>query len=145
MPDLKTINEVFAVVRSKMVYASDSTVFGKTEYWKSWKDEIVQGKKPIIRDDCDGFALTMAELLLEKGFKPEDVAICFCAIHQNGSKDLEYHLVCKVRNPEDNEWYVMDNNVPKPQKRDRSGGPDWSFKWISCMYVDKPGEWVEDI
>ena len=142
MPGYNDIIEVFKAVRSNIDYESDQKVFGMIEHWKSWKKEISQGKS-FIRDDCDGFALTMAEMLLEKGFNPEDVAICFCAITRPGYED-EYHLLCKVRNPENQVWYVMDNNVDTPQKRAFAGGPGWKFKYISCMYADKPGEWVED-
>ena len=144
MPNLKNITEVFNKVRSSMIYKSDQDVFGKLEYWKSWKDEIAQGKK-FLYDDCDGFALTMAEMLVEAGFERKDVAICFCSIQVQSSSQEEYHLLCKVRNPEDDIWYVIDNNVTKPLKRNGAGGPGWKFKYISCMYAGKPGQWVEDV
>lgn len=143
MPNLNDIKEVFYSVRSSIIYTPDQIAFGKSEYWKSWKEEVSQGHK-FLRDDCDGFALTMAEMLIARGFEKKDVAICFCAIQQPPRHE-EYHLLCKVRNPEDNVWYVMDNNVSQPQPRDNSGGPGWNFRWMSCMYADNVGDWVEDV
>lgn len=142
MPSLAVIDEVFNLVRSRIQYDSDENVFGKAEYWKSWKDEILAGRKNI-KDDCDGFALTFAELFLEKGFEKKNVAICFCAIKEDGNPTVEYHLLCKVK-ADDGFWYVVDNNVNRPQRRLNAGGYGWSFVWDSCMYCDQPKVWVKD-
>lgn len=144
---LAIIDEVFNIVRSRIRYESDEKVFGVQEFWKSWKDEIQSTNKTFFKDDCDGFALTMAELLIAKGIKKEHVAICYCAIIEDdypGQK--EYHLATKVFNEEDGFWYVIDNNVNRPQRTKNAGGPGWSFEWISCMYANKPGKdnWVKD-
>jgi predicted transglutaminase-like cysteine proteinase len=142
---LAIIDDVFNTVRNRISYESDERVFGKADYWKSWKAEITAGPGNF-KDDCDGFALTMAEMLLAKGIKKEHVAICFCAIVQEGKPGKEYHLACKVFNEDDGFWYIMDNNVNRPQRRKNAGGYGWGFEWISCMYADKPGKdnWVKD-
>jgi predicted transglutaminase-like cysteine proteinase len=143
---LKIIDEVFDIVRRRISYESDEKVFGKVEYWKSWKKEIAAGPGNF-KDDCDGFALTMAEMFIERGIKPEHVAICFCAIVDDASPRVkEYHLATKVFNEEDGHWYVVDNNVNYPQRVKNAGGYGWRFEWISKMLASKPGKdnWVED-
>ena len=140
------IDDVFNIVRSRLIYESDQVVFGKLDYWVSWKDKIAAGPGNF-KDDCDGFALTMAEMLLARGIKKEHVAICFCAIVEDSRPgNKEYHLATKVFNEQDGFWYIMDNNVNRPQRRKNAGGPGWGFEWISCMYADKPGKdnWVKD-
>lgn len=141
---LAIIDSVFDAVRGHLRYESDQTVFGKAEFWKSWHTEIA-ATNGVFKDDCDGFALTMAEMLLQKGVKPEHVAICYCAIIEDARpNNKEYHLATKVFNPEDGFWYIMDNNVNRAQRRKNAGGYGWGFEWISCMYADKPGDWVKD-
>jgi predicted transglutaminase-like cysteine proteinase len=142
MPTLKVIDEVFDLVNQRMNYDSDQRVFGKVEYWKSWKDEILAGKTNI-KDDCDGYALTFAELFLHKGFEKKNIAICFCSIEDEHTKQLEWHLLCKVK-ADDGNWYVVDNNVMYPMRREHAGGYGWHFIWDSCMYLDQPGVWVKD-
>lgn len=143
---LAIIDDVFNKVRDRLIYESDEVVFGQVEYWKSWKNEIAAGPGNF-KDDCDGFALTMAEMLLARGIKKEHVAICFCAIVEDARpNNKEYHLATKVFNEQDGFWYIMDNNVSRPQRRRNAGGYGWGFEWISCMYADKPGKdnWVKD-
>lgn len=129
------LDKIAKMVRRSMIYASDEVVFNKPEYWRSWKDDVLNGVVNI-RDDCDGFAMTISELAIHFGFKPEDVAICYCVIQPRG----EGHLATKIRLPDTKEWYILDCNYQTPILR----GMVRDYDWKSCMYFDKPGVWVNE-
>lgn len=130
------INAMFDLVHANMRYQYDRVAFKKEEYWKSWSKEIKQGMRDI-RDDCDGFALSFAELLREHGIASEHIAICYCTINGEG------HLTCKVYNTDQQEWLILDNNATKPLKRS-TAEKTLGIKWVSCMYLNNPGVWVKD-
>lgn len=123
------------MVRKSMIYASDKVVFDKIEYWRSWKDEVLSGATNI-KDDCDGFALTIAELAIHYGFNPKDVAICYCVVMPR----KEHHLATKIRLPDNDEWYILDCNYQTPTLRRMVR----DYHWKSCMYFDTPGVWVNE-
>lgn len=132
----ETIQAIFDLVHANMSYQYDRIVFGKEEFWKSWSKEIKQGMSGI-RDDCDGYALTFAELLREHGIAPQHIAICFCTIKGEG------HLNCKVFDADQQQWFILDNNTTRPLERS-SVERTLGIKWASCMYLNNPGVWVID-
>ena len=68
-------------------YASDKKTSGKFEYWRSAADEVIG----TWEGDCDDYALTAAELLIERGVDPSAVSIAYCKVETG-----EGHLVCLV-------------------------------------------------
>jgi predicted transglutaminase-like cysteine proteinase len=93
------------------------------DHWASHADAVEAGE--IFRDDCDGFALTCAELLVRSGQDKETVRIAMCKTETN-----EGHLVCVC-----NEW-VLDNRQRFIKR--------WStlpYEWISSMKMSEPGTW----
>jgi predicted transglutaminase-like cysteine proteinase len=81
------IREVLREVHRHFVWTADDVLYGVPEHWTSHADVVERGE--VFRDDCDGFALTCAELLLRRGLLPENVRIGAC-----WTETGEYHLVC---------------------------------------------------
>jgi predicted transglutaminase-like cysteine proteinase len=112
--------EIHAKVYKLFTYVSDQVNFGVPEHWTSHASSVRSGIP--FSDDCDGFALTCAELLLE--YNP---AIAYCV-----TKTGEGHLVCIL-----NSW-VLDNRYPLPYKLDSR------YKWKQFMYMDDK-KWVRSL
>lgn len=71
-----------------------------SEHWQSLAELARTGA--AWSDDCDGYALTAAELLVkDEGLDPDAVAICFCKVRGAG------HLICLVTIG--GTTYVVDN------------------------------------
>lgn len=103
-------------------YVSDKERTGRFEYWNSATDAV----NGTWEGDCDDYALTAAELLIERGVDPSAVRIAYCHTETGDG-----HLVCLVDGVETT--YAIDN---------RQSGV-WMFsslpyKWISAMdYASK--------
>lgn len=140
--DTKIISSVFDQVHSKLRYMTDLENHGVEEKWDEWSKAISNPNVKYIHDDCEGYALTFALLLAERGIPKSNIAICFCYLIENG-ENLGGHLTCKVFNRDQMNWYILDNNFPKPMLK---YSVRKNFKWASCMYLDNPGfsNWKHD-
>lgn len=118
------IQKIFDQVRSLFIYMPDADQFpGKYDDWKSYAESVEQGH--IFIDDCDGFALTCAELLVKNGIAFDAVKIAICETETGDT-----HLVCIA------DGYLLDN-------RQRTIWP-WNqvpYRWISSMNLKYPGQW----
>ena len=99
------------------------------EHWTSHADEVDAGED--FRDDCDGFALTCAELLMRAGYSKKDVMIIYCTTETG-----EQHLVCGVN--EDDTTYILDNRYDRIYKYTNVPGYTWKYS----MHFDRPGIWL---
>lgn len=99
----------------------------KGEKWRSLADAVRAGGE--WKDDCDGYALTAAQLAVEDFNVPrENVALGLCQTETN-----EGHLVCLIT--EDGVTRVVDNRHPVWE---------WSalpYKWVSAMKLSEPSVW----
>ncbi len=123
------ISETFKQVKSLFIWQCDTITFGVPEHWKSFADEVEQGK--VFRGDCDNFALTCAELLVRKGMDPAMVRLSFCQVPPEGWG----HLVCVAKDHKGKDM-VLDNR--------QRGVWHWTqirYNWISSMRLDEPGVW----
>lgn len=93
------------------------------DHWKSWTDEV-EANQPFS-DDCDGFCLTCAELLIRQGAKPKDVSICDVTTETGGR-----HLVCVY------ESWVLDNRY-----RYVFYWKDVDYVWHRSMRLNEKGVW----
>ena len=97
----------------------------KQEEWKSHAEEVDAGQ--YFYDDCDGFALTCAELLSRE--EKEGVSIIICKAQGIG------HLVCGLTINGDT--WILDNNKPYvyhwKEPRD--------YEWLYFMKLSEPGVW----
>jgi predicted transglutaminase-like cysteine proteinase len=116
--------KVHSKVKRLFTYKSDKEQFPDFwDHWKSWADEVEANQ--LFSDDCDGFCLTCAELLIRQGAKPEDVTICDVTTETGGR-----HLVCVYGS------WVLDNRyyyVPYWK--------DLNYEWRRSMRMDEPGTW----
>ena len=112
-------------VRENFIYTPDREQFQLRDHWTSHADEI---GKPW-KDDCDGFAITCAELLLKAGYAKDRVSLILCKTETGGG-----HLVCGVI--DNGDTFILDNR----QRRVWS----WSlikYTWVSQMKLSEPGTW----
>lgn len=134
MSQYDIIKKVKDRVDRYMSWYDDQFVFDKPEFWTSWAWKIEEieksGKHEVIKDDCDGFALTSAALLIKAGLPEAQVNICFCEIPKVG-----YHMIC-IANDGVNDW-VLCNNYFKPVLKS-----DCDYKLISIMNYEKVGTWL---
>lgn len=92
------------------------------DHWKSSADEVEAGK--TFKDDCDGFCLTSAELLVRQGADPETVRIVQCHTGIDG------HLVTAY-----GPW-ILDNLQRRPIY-----WKDLNYTWLSQMKMSEKGIW----
>ena len=120
------MKKIFNLVRKHFTYVSDSKQYMQDEHWTSHADSVLLGLD--FSDDCDGFALTCAELFMREGY---DTSIIYCITEQGVD-----HLVCGVNH--DNNTYIADNRynyMYKIQNRN-------SYTWKYFMKLSNPGVWL---
>ena len=122
------IRKIHKTVFEKYQYVSDKKNYNLIEHWTSHAKAVKEGNK--FKDDCDGFALTCAEICIDQGFEKADVRVIMCQTETG-----EWHLVCGV-NAEDT-TYILDNRYDKPYQW--KSKPD--YKWYKSMNFSKPGKW----
>ena len=123
MNEFALIKETFAEVHRLFSWAPDDETFGEPEHWSSFADKVEQSKH--FRGDCDNFALTVIDLLLRRGVKPENCRLALCWTETN-----EYHAVAIVHG------WLLDNRM-------RTLRP-WAtvpYRWHKSMRMDEPGVW----
>ena len=131
---IKDINDrVKRMVSNAITWASDDDTVDKIEHWQSHANRILSDEDYHTHDDCDGFALTSAELCKHYGIDPSLIRIVFCEIPNTG-----YHLVCSVDDPDENTTWVHCNNERRVVKWD-----DLDYVWIKYMSYDNLGNWFE--
>ena len=128
-----TIQQVKRTVDAGLTYRTDEKTVGKVEHWQSHAEAIRNDPSYRAYDDCDGFALSYAEMAAFFGIPKELIRICYVEIEGYGG-----HLCCAIYNPENGHTLVLDNNEPYPVKWESLR----SYRWISYMMLSEPGEWV---
>ena len=113
-------------------YEFDDRNYGLMEHWQSHADAVNQGEKFV--DDCDGFAFTCVQLMLEAGHDPSKVYFIICSTETG-----EGHAVagCSV----DGRTYILENRHRRIYDwRDEAPG---DYTWQYYMQFDQPGQWWE--
>lgn len=101
MSRLTIANAVRDALEAGFTYKDDLSNHGRKEHWRSVAHAVREGHD--WEDDCDGYALTAAQLAVEDYGVPEaDVAIVDVKTETGGR-----HLVCFISGP--NETWVIDN------------------------------------
>ena len=111
-------------------YKHDIKNYQIIEDWRSHADAVNESKE--FTDDCDGFAMTMCELLIEAGVPKEDVMFIVCETETG-----ESHAAagCTI----DGETYVTENRYKQIYNwNDRKG-----YKWKYFMKFSEPGQWYK--
>ena len=100
MAELNQVKNIHRKVFSLFTYIYDKKQYLQEEHWTSHADDVKEGK--AFSDDCDGFALTCCELLLEAGFDRSIVKAIIC-----DTETGESHLVCGI--DLEGTTYILDN------------------------------------
>lgn len=130
MDVLRVAKNIHYKVHGLFTYEFDEKNYQMMEHWTSHAAEVNEGK-PFV-DDCDGFALTCAELLIEAGVPKENVKAIICHTETG-----EGHLVCGI--DYGNDTYILENRyrfVYKWEEASRIG-----YRWHYFMTFDNPGVW----
>jgi predicted transglutaminase-like cysteine proteinase len=123
-------------VWDKFTYIPDKKNYMQTEHWTSHADKVENDEK--FKDDCDGFALTCAELLIKGGISKDNVMICYVICEND-----EAHLVCgcTIETEAGKKTYILENRHKQIYNwDDRKSGPK-AYKWLYFMKFSKPGKW----
>jgi predicted transglutaminase-like cysteine proteinase len=111
-------------VLTHFVYTPDKEQFPEFfEHWMSHADEVEAGQ--TFRDDCDGFALTCAELLVRGGADEGKVSLVRCLTETGGG-----HLVCMA------DGWLLDN-----RQRTAVRWEDIPYTWQKSMKMGEVGIW----
>jgi len=106
------VKDIFLFAYRNFDYKTDLERFGVSDYRKSFYDDLKQNKR--FSGDCDDFAYTVRDLLVEKGYKPELWIVAVPPrIWRNGVPG--YHMVVKVQDKNGFVW-MLDNRYPRPRK-----------------------------
>ena len=70
------LRELHAQVFDLFEYEFDDRNYGLMEHWTSHAQAVNNDQKFV--DDCDGFAFTCVELLIERGVPAQDVYFIIC-------------------------------------------------------------------
>lgn len=130
MNELKILDKLLTKVHSKFIYKFDEDNYGVIEDWRSKAKEVMQGRKFV--DDCDGFAMTMCELMLEYGFDPASVSFIVCETETG-----EGHAIAGYTD-ERTTWIAENRYYDVYDWNKRSG-----YKYFYFMKFDEPGQWYK--
>jgi predicted transglutaminase-like cysteine proteinase len=125
--------DVCSMVHRALTWTDDRVTQGVPEHWQSHAEQILNIRNYRALDDCDGYALTAAELLIHKGFDPVDIDLILLEVDR--SQGGGYHLVCGI-DIEDTQW-IIDNNFRKPKKLRLVG----YYDRIQSMNLSDRGNW----
>lgn len=106
-------------VNSGTTPMTDKSQYGVDEYFEF----AVKGGY----EDCDGFALSKRQKLIELGVSYDDYFLVRCKIPEGG------HLVLAVNT--DKGWFILDNLHDFPMSPSSLG-----YEWVSAL---RDGVWVE--
>jgi predicted transglutaminase-like cysteine proteinase len=128
---LKTAKFIHDNVWKHFIYVTDKKQYDVADQWTSHAKEVNEGVD--FKDDCDGFALTCADLLIHNNVPKNKVRAIICKVETG-----EVHLVCGVDiDEEQNRTLILDNRYRIPYWWDDRT----NYQWIKMMRFDKPGEW----
>lgn len=120
----KLARKVNNQVQDLFIPTDDDTQFPDSfDDWRSYADQVERGEK--FRDDCDGYCLTCAELLIRAGADPRQVKVCDVKVPK-----MSWHLVCAY-----GPW-VLDNLF-----RYVYYWKDANYYWRRSMKMSEAGIW----
>lgn len=126
----RLFSDIHKKVHKLFTYVPDEKNYKLTEHWTSHSDDVNANRK--FSDDCDGFALTCAELLIEAHVPRKDVYAIVCKTETG-----EGHLVCGAYDNKTDSVWILENRYDKMYRRDKKSSYDWLF-W---MDFSDPGQW----
>jgi len=128
------LQELNTKLHDLFTYRSDKKVYDVMEDWRSHASAVENGEG--FTDDCDGFAFTACEILINNGVPRETVKFIVCNVDGGG------HAVAGV--DLDGVTWIFDCNSRKIY--------DWKnhprnlyrkVEWNYFMKFDEPGQWYK--
>jgi predicted transglutaminase-like cysteine proteinase len=130
----RACEEVKRRVDRALEWKDDRETMGMLEHWQSHAREIIANEEHRYYDDCDGFALTSAQLLMEQyDIDPGAVRLVLC-LTPGG-----HHVFCAVDDEEAGETYCLDNNMDRVVSPARLRREE--YKLMSYMDFARKGVW----
>lgn len=130
----KHINDdVFRLVHRALTWKDDRDSLGVPEHWQSHAHRILQQSSYRAEDDCDGYAITTAELCIHFGIDPSLVRIVLCQM-----QDGVYHIVCAVDDPATRTTWIHDNNESRVVPWESV-----NYTWMRYMSYNDLGNWKQ--
>jgi hypothetical protein len=77
-----------SAAREHYTYEYDKIQYKKAEDWRSHADEVLAGKK--WKDDCDGLAMTVIDLLCRDNYDPE--LLYRAMVDSTGGKNIDHFI-----------------------------------------------------
>lgn len=110
------------------IYVTDMKQYDMPEHWTSHAAAVNANQR--FEDDCDGYACTAAELLVQAGVPKDKIKLIYCET-ETGEK----HLVCGVSDDEDT--YIIDNRYRLVYA--------WTtmktYRWLYFTRLSESGMW----
>lgn len=130
MKTLEDLTEMHRKVHKLFFYQHDDKNYGVMEDWRSHAKAVNENKQFI--DDCDGFAFTMCELMIEQGYPRDKVMFIVCKTETG-----ESHAVsgCEI----DGVTYIAENRYKYVYDWNSKPG----YEWLYYMKFDEPGQWFK--
>ena len=113
--NIKDIKYWNKYVIDRFIYTYDRPLSDTADDWKSWARPLLEDPTIKIRDDCDGLAATVAELLFIKGAQK----IWRVMVGSNGKSSAD-HMVAMVEDDLGQKWIVGDTFNNDPIKLEKS-------------------------
>ncbi|MEK9954758.1 MAG: transglutaminase-like cysteine peptidase [Pelagibacteraceae bacterium] len=103
-PTINNLVDIHNLVHNRFIYKDDFENYGVFDDWRSHAQEVIEGQ--TFEDDCDGFAFTVCELLIQEGFSPDQVLFLSCTVETG-----EGHAVAAC---------IIDGNIYVADSRKKS-------------------------
>lgn len=111
-------------------YEFDDRQYNVMEDWRSHADVLAEGKE--FTDDCDGYAFTVCETLINMGAPKENIKFIVCETETGeGHAVAGYTLNDKT--------YILENRYREVYDWTERPGYIWNF----FMKFDEPGQWYK--
>lgn len=137
MPALIDIaRQAHAAAVGRLDYASDRDAVGVADDWRSHAQALLADPTARYRDDCDGSAITAAELALNAGLPADQVRIVLVDTQARGRPDMIDHMICAL-GPAGVDPWVIDNCHPEGPVR----ASQLPYTWGAGMRASEPGTW----
>lgn len=115
-----TAVHIHNVLTSRHYWADDPVIYGQLEHWTSHWTNVLNGDK-IFWDDCDGYAITVAEAAIFYGIDRADIHLIAA-----WSEEGEPHLVTAIGG------FIVDSLLPQVIT--------WRavpYTWVVTMQLDE--------
>lgn len=128
--DTRDLQQLQNKMHRLFIYRHDDKNYGVPEHWQSHAQSLKENRQ--FQDDCDGFAFTVCETLINQGAQPSQVKFIICETETG-----EGHAVAGIT-LNDTTW-ILENRFREIY--------DWNtrtdYQWRYYMNFAEPGQWYQ--